>query len=477
MLGVGIDFGTSNSSVALFDGSSLAYVDLEPADSPADVMPTALYLDREYAARVGRSAIARYVADNAGRTVVPSREEVGEIVLTVAGTDAVQGNREDGGAIHDHVAVHAFTDGELPGRLFRSVKRWLGHVRLERVKVFDRRYRIVALATPVLDRLRQAAERDAGGRLPALHVGRPVHYEGRDEDADRVAVERMLEACRHAGFPRPTLYPEPVAAALSWLHRHPVEGGPERTVLAFDFGGGTLDLCLLRVADDDVRILATAGSPLGGDLIDRMLYRAMVFPELGAGSLVRRPQGDRLRSVPFAFREFADRLLNWPLAYELNRPELLELLAQGAREPGDSGRRIARLKKLVAGNHAYAVFRAIERAKVALSEEKRATIGIPELDLEVPIERSQLETVIDPLLSELGEVVEEALAEAELEPSQVDIVVRTGGSSRIPAVIRRLDGIFPGRVVEHDPFTSIAAGLAIASHRAQSAAAPRLETH
>ena len=47
----------------------------------------------------------------------------------------------------------------------------------------------------------------------------------------------------------------------------------------------------------------------------------------------------------------------------------------------------------------------------------------------------------------------------------VSIVVRTGGSSRIPAVIRQLDARFPGRVVEHDPFTSIAAGLALASFR------------
>jgi hypothetical chaperone protein len=47
------------------------------------------------------------------------------------------------------------------------------------------------------------------------------------------------------------------------------------------------------------------------------------------------------------------------------------------------------------------------------------------------------------------------------------VVVRTGGSSSIPAVIRRLDQRFPGRVVEHDRFTSIAAGLAIASFRAR----------
>jgi hypothetical chaperone protein len=46
----------------------------------------------------------------------------------------------------------------------------------------------------------------------------------------------------------------------------------------------------------------------------------------------------------------------------------------------------------------------------------------------------------------------------------VDVVVRTGGSSLIPAVMRIIEDHFSGRVVEHDPFTSVAAGLAIANY-------------
>ena len=50
-----------------------------------------------------------------------------------------------------------------------------------------------------------------------------------------------------------------------------------------------------------------------------------------------------------------------------------------------------------------------------------------------------------------------------LPGDSIDVVIRTGGSSRIPAVARLLDEAFPGRVVEHGAFTSIAAGLAIAA--------------
>ena len=53
---------------------------------------------------------------------------------------------------------------------------------------------------------------------------------------------------------------------------------------------------------------------------------------------------------------------------------------------------------------------------------------------------------------------------ARLDRQAIDIVLCTGGSSLIPAVRRILEDHFPGRVVEHDPFTSVAAGLAIASY-------------
>ena len=61
-------------------------------------------------------------------------------------------------------------------------------------------------------------------------------------------------------------------------------------------------------------------------------------------------------------------------------------------------------------------------------------------------------------------------ARARLPRSAIDIVLRTGGSSLIPAVHRLLDGFFPGRVVDHDPFTSVAAGLAIADYHELPAA-------
>ncbi len=453
MSGLGIDFGTTNSSVVFFDGRE--FVDM------AGVMPTALYLDREFRASVGHEAVGAYLRENTGRLVELEAEEVGTVKFTIAGTSDVQGNKQDGGAITHIARVHAFTDRHLPGRLFRSVKRWLGDSALDSVRVFERRYRIVALVTPILVHLkRQAAEGGASGSR--LYVGRPVRYEGRRGDATRTAVRRMHEACGHAGLAQAQLYPEPVAAAASFLHEQVRE--PGRAVLAFDFGGGTLDLTVVRERRDDFEILATCGRGIGGDRIDQALYRAFVFPEIGEGATFHRPVGPDLREFEFPFRDFSERLLNWTLAYELNRPDLRGVILEGMREKGESRQRLERLWELVTRNHAYRVFQAVERAKVRLSDEQCAAIEVPELGLRRELRRGELEQAIAGLLEEVGACVDEAVERSGVPAEEIGLVARTGGSSRIPAVIRLLEERFPGRVVEHAPFSSIAAGLALAAH-------------
>ena len=461
-MGVGIDFGTSNSTVALYDGRALRYVDLDVATTAPEVMPTALYLDRKLGSDVGAAAISRYLRENAGRTIELVREEVGLLELTVAGTDSTQGSKQQGGALHDIVGVHAYTDRKLPGRLFRGVKRWLGNEALDRVRVFDQSFRIVALITPVLVYMREAAERSCPGRASGMHVGHPVRYEGRGRDPNRIALARLSEACGYAGIPGPTLYPEPIAAALAFLHGR--GGGSRETLLAFDFGGGTLDLSVLKRGGEKFEILATHGIPLGGNAIDQRVYEHVVFPELGKDAPVERPLGAELRTLPFDFEPFAERLLNWALAYELNRPELRERISQDMRAGGATGRKLERLYELVTRNHGYRVFQAIEQAKIELSERPRATIAVPELDLCVPLARDVFERLIGPQLDEVDAAVARVLELAEVGAGDVEVVVRTGGSSKIAAVIDRLDARFPGRVVEHDPFTSIAAGLALASY-------------
>jgi hypothetical chaperone protein len=93
-----------------------------------------------------------------------------------------------------------------------------------------------------------------------------------------------------------------------------------------------------------------------------------------------------------------------------------------------------------------------------------AVLDIPEIDIEVRLERWEFELMITDRLFELEQAISLILNRAGLQADDIDLVLRTGGSSLIPAVKDILENQFPGKVVEHDPFTSVAAGLAIADY-------------
>ena len=74
-VGVGVDFGTTNSVAAVYDGEHLSLLDLEAGGS---VMPSATYIDQELQTKTGNLAIEQYIADNTGRTVELVPEVIGE---------------------------------------------------------------------------------------------------------------------------------------------------------------------------------------------------------------------------------------------------------------------------------------------------------------------------------------------------------------------------------------------------------------
>jgi hypothetical chaperone protein len=93
-----------------------------------------------------------------------------------------------------------------------------------------------------------------------------------------------------------------------------------------------------------------------------------------------------------------------------------------------------------------------------------ALLDIPEVDIQVEVELWEFEAMISPLLFEFEQAITRILHKAGYQAGDIDLVLRTGGSSLIPAVKDILDNQFAGKVVEHDPFTSVAAGLAIADY-------------
>jgi hypothetical chaperone protein len=477
--GIGIDFGTTNSTAAVFDGKTLRLVALEHDQEP--IMPSATYIDLDLQTETGQAAIDRYIADNTSRTVELVPEVVGAASVLVGDPDP-EGRRPIE-TLTKRVYGQALNDSGLQGRLFRGTKRLLGDPNVRRLMVFKHPFRLVALITPILLRIRktiaagQVLEPDTARFMPlslpgldasAACVGHPVNFEGKDEHRNQLALARLGEAYRHAGVTRHDFYPEPVAAAVSYLHEHPDARGEH--LLTVDFGGGTLDFCVLRRTGTGFDVLGTHGLALGGDHIDQRLFRTLLFPLLGKGEIWRRRGVDReLIETRFPFEDYEDFLLNWPVTYMLNQNRYTTPVMDVIEQGGPAMHKFRRLRELIKQNYGYLVFQAIKDVKAALSERDEAVLDIPEIDIELPLTRAQFEHTIADLLDQFRTGVDDAVTTAGLTNADIDFVVRTGGSSLIPAVRAILEDRFPGRIVEQDPFTSVAAGLALADYYGYSA--------
>ena len=148
----------------------------------------------------------------------------------------------------------------------------------------------------------------------------------------------------------------------------------------------------------------------------------------------------------------------------LNQNKYTAAVMQRMADSDPGAEKFRRLYDLIQQNYSYQVFEAIKEFKAQLSIDDSAVLDIPEIDIQVVVERWEFETMISDLLFEFEQGIKEVLKRAHCVSDDIDLVLRTGGSSLIPAIKEILDNQFRGKVVEHDPFTSVAAGLAIANY-------------
>ena len=121
-LRVGLDFGTSNTSLAVYDGARTRVLPLDPIAGEA--MPSVLYVRRSGESLVGRAAIDAYLLDN--RTRGPLTREVQSLGVPVESSNPFQKS----------VEAHILTDVHAPGRLFHAITTCLGDPLDVRTSVF-----------------------------------------------------------------------------------------------------------------------------------------------------------------------------------------------------------------------------------------------------------------------------------------------------------------------------------------------------
>ena len=406
---LGIDFGTSNSAMALRVAEGVARPIALEANMAA--MPTALFFHaEEHSTHYGRDAMAQYL------------------------------------------------EGE-EGRLMRSLKSLLGSALLQEKTMVHGS--LVSYQDIIALFLRQLAARarQALGQMPERVVlGRPVHFVDDDAKRDAAAEDALRAAAHSAGFAQVQFQLEPIAAALDYEQRL----GEETVVLVVDIGGGTSDFTVVRLgpersarADRSQDVLATAGVHIGGTDFDQRLNLELLQPLLGF-----RHHGKSGREVPN--KVFFD-LSTWHLIQWLYTGKAVRE-AQGLRSDYRDERLHARLMTVLQERLGHRLADSMEQGKIAVSHsdaDQVLDLGWLEAHLQVVATPGALALHLQPALERVVACAEECLRRAGLQASAVGAIYLTGGSSALRPLRAALRAAFPQTPqVEGDLFGGVAAGLA-----------------
>ncbi len=412
---VGIDFGTTNSVIAMASGTGTA--ELVQFDAPGG------------ASSVFRSALCFWQEDTA-----------------------------PGGLAHEAGpwAIAEFLDFPQGSRLLQSFKSVAARATFENANLFEKRLRFEELGQVFLTHL-LAHGKAALRNLPErIVVGRPVRYVGAQPDP---ALARRRYDAMFAQLGREIHYVyEPLGAAYGFA----AGLSDPATLLVADFGGGTSDFSIVRVGPPGAAQrcvpLGSAGIGIAGDRFDSRIMDKLVLPLLGKGGTYN--SFGKVLDIPAGhFTDFGD----WSrLALMRNRRTLAQLaqLERSATDPAA----IARMIAVVENELGYALYEAVGQLKRSLSNETHGHFHFegPGLVIDAEVSRSEFEGWIAPDLHRIGKTLDAALANAGLDASQIDQVFLTGGSSLIPAVRHVFERRFgQGIIASGNEMTSIAHGLAL----------------
>ena len=394
---IGIDLGTTNSASCWFDGK-VARVLLNPHNeqlTPSVVCCEKFEDDEEPAFHIGRPAVnqARLFPKD---TIYSIKRIIGR----------------------------SFSDENVQ-RMIELVNYDIEETKepvagLAAVVMGGERYLPEDIAAMVLNEIKRYSETALGEPVTHAVVTVPAYF----GEPERAATR---EAGRKAGLVVKTLLPEPTAAALAFGTESPSKDGC--FVLVFDLGGGTFDVSILSVVEQDYNVMEVHGDHfLGGDDFDE---------------------------------------------------EIVKLILRHVQEKHDADLSKDLRFRILAKHEA-------EKAKKALSGSDTVSIIIPEaarlegkeINVKMRLTRDQFEERIQPYVDRCKMLVNEALSRQNLTPDDITYVLLVGGATAVPAVHRAIERMFGREKVRRDvnPMECVAIGAGILAAKMKGIECPACKT-
>ncbi|MFC5409439.1 Hsp70 family protein [Larkinella bovis] len=404
----GIDFGTSNSSIAIDQAGQITLV---PVEQSHVTIPSAIFY-----------------------------------------------RRIDNKPCYGRTAIHAFFDRQ-DGRFMRSLKRVLGTSLMTQGTIVNGTVmNFTTIIASFLKTLKAKAEADAGQEIEQVVMGRPVHFVDQSPEADARAQAELKVIAQRIGFKDIDFQFEPIAAAFA--HEARLTG--EKLAIVADLGGGTSDFTVIRLSNRSIHkpdrssdILANTGVRVGGNDFDKHLSLTAIMPELG----YRSTYGDKCLEVPL--KPFHD-LAEWSKVNFLYTPKLIMQTRQLLHQSHDKNR-YGRLLNVLENETGHALLGAAEEAKMALTAQEmyQTPIDFVEEGFLIPIHRAQFETAIQGEVRKITTSATECLQNAGVRNDDIELVILTGGSTEVPLVQAEFRRLFPkAAIADENKLSSVGLGLA-----------------
>ncbi|SDD35981.1 hypothetical chaperone protein [Mucilaginibacter pineti] len=412
----GIDFGTTNSALAIYDEDTKEIYS-------TIIIPSLIYFYHQ--------------------------QKAGSVQNYVVGEEAITAYLNDG----------------MKGRFIKSVKQILSRSSFTETLIHNKRYNASHLVAIILKELKQRADELIGQDCRKAVIGRPVFFDDDDVQKDTLAQTRLNKAAQLAGFEDVRFQFEPIGAAFAYEK----ELIKRENVLVADLGGGTTDFTYLvldpkNVGSKDRKndMMARGGIYVGGDSLDSAFMWEKGTPYFGKYAQYEATPG-KVLDVP---KSLFVNICSWEQMNFFNGQRIKKDIEDYYYFSGND-RKFKNLITLIENNLGYSVFQSIEKTKIELSNVDTSMFNYRKMGInineEIPL--PIYEQIIAKDVTKIANYLDEFMLQNDIDPKNIDSLFLTGGTSMVSSIQKLFKNRFPHvNLNSGDNFKSVAKGLAYSGY-------------
>lgn len=356
-------------------------------------------------------------------------------------------------------AISEYVDSEMNGRFLKSIKKILPQKKFAKANILTRSYKPEELVALIILELKNKADRFLGEKVTTAIIGRPVVF---DENPikDECAQIRLSKAAEIVGFKKIHFQMEPIAAAYAYEKN--IKN--QELVLVADFGGGTSDFTLMNLAPTSISkfnrgedMIAKGGIYIGGDNFDSDIMWNIGTPHFGRG--VKEKIDDQWLNLP---NSYFLNICTWEKMNFLNSIKMRRAIGR-SYVFSKRNQKVKNLMTLLDNNLGYMFFKEIEKSKIELTKEDIVCLMFQKLDINIreEIKIEEFSKVINPNLTKINNYLDSFLTKNGINSKDIDTVFMTGGTSLVRPLKNIIEDKFSkNKIRSGDNFNSVAIGLA-----------------